>query len=150
MWQGDVAHSIKQLGKSGYEQPLKWKGQETDFSEVVDDVLLEIQPQLEMCGTTEVAEYARHIAKGHTCAHQQKEALREFMETKMLPFDEKYRPDLEGEYKDLAYMKTYNYYLSQAEGYVEKDITYRSLRMHREARAMFAEHCPDACLDLTR
>ncbi len=150
MWQGDVARSIQQLGKNGYDQPLKWKGQAADFSEVVDDVLLEIQPQLEMCGTTEVAEYARHIAKGHTCAHQQKEAWREFMETKMPPFDEKYRPELEGESKALAYRKTYNYYLSQAESHVEKDIAYRSLRMHREARAMFVEHCPDACSEYER
>jgi hypothetical protein len=150
MWQGDVAHSIKQLGKSGYDQALKWKGQEAEFSEIVDDVLEELQPQLEVCGTAEVAEYARHIAKGHTCAHQQKEAWRDFMETKMPRFDDTYRPDLEGEYRAMAYRKTYGYYLGKAEGHVEKDIAYRSLCLHREARTMFEEHSPDACPEYER
>ncbi len=150
MWQGDVAHSIKQLGKSGYDKPLKWKGQEAEFSEMVDDVLEELQPQLELCGTVEIADYARHIAKGHTCAHKQKEAWREFMETKMPPFDDTYRSDLEGEYKAMAYRNTYGYYLGKAEGHVEKDIAYRSLRLHREARTMFEEHSPDACPEYER
>jgi len=147
-WCG-VEPQIKQLAHQGYEESFNWKGHQAMFPEMVDDVLREVRPQLEQCGTVEIAEYARHIALGHTCAHKQKQISQDFIAHKMKSLGDfdKDMPDSDKEYWRREFKGRY---AQAAEKLVEKDVAYRSLRLHREARAMFEEHCPDACQSFTR
>lgn len=138
----DAKNQMKQLGTSGYEEPFMWKGEKKEYADIIDDILREVGPELAQCQSVEMAEYARYIAQGHTCAHKQKEFHQQYMEDNFVSL-ENYTRDVPEADKEYYYNQERGHVLRRAVAETERDVVYRSLNMHREARTMFDEACPE-------